>query len=169
MRRYRLLLTVLAFDLVVLVVDRGRGLELLGHTWANVAQMLAVIPPVFILLGLLDAWVPREMAMRFLGDRSGVKGVSLAIALGALAAGPLYAAFPIAAVMANKGVRYRNIIVFLGAWSTLKVPMFLFETAALGPRFSVARWLVSLAGIIIIADLMDRLTPEGVRTVTGAV
>ena len=65
--------------------------------------MLLVIPPIFILLGLLDVWVPREKMMRFMGPSSGMKGGVLAFLLGSFAAGPLYGAFPVAAVLDEEG------------------------------------------------------------------
>lgn len=156
MRRYRLFLLVLVFDLVVLVVRPETGRVLFGHSWRVVAQMLAVLPPVFLLLGLMDIWVPRETVIRFVGERSGILGTTLSIVLGAAAAGPLYGAFPIAQTMARKGASYFNVVVFLGAWSTLKVPMFLFEASALGPRFAVTRWLVNVFGIILMAGIINR-------------
>ena len=48
-------------------------------------------------------------------------------------------------------------MIFIGAWSTLKIPMFLFETQFLGLEFSVTRWICSLVGIVLIAFVMDRL------------
>lgn len=154
--RYRLFLAIVVFDLAVLAVRPATGMAVFEHSWRVFAQMLGLLPPVFVLLGLLDVWVPRETVMRYIGPGSGARGVSLSILLGAAAAGPLYGAFPIAETMARKGARYLNVLVFLGAWSTLKIPMFLFELSALGPRFAVTRWIVSLAGIIGMAYLIDR-------------
>lgn len=116
-----------------------------------------MIPPIFLLLGLLDVWVPRETIIRHLGEHSGIKGMVLSIFLGAAAAGPLYGAFPVAAVMMKKGARFSNIILFLEAWSTLKVPMFLFEMSALGLEFALTRWVTSLLGIILMTMIIDRL------------
>lgn len=113
--------------------------------------MLLVIPPVFVLLGLLDVWVPRAHMMRFMGPGSGAKGMLLAFLFGSFAAGPLYGAFPVAAVLMKKGVSFSNILVFIGAWSTTKIPMLLFESAALGTRFTLARLAIDLVGIALIA------------------
>lgn len=77
-----------------------------------------------------------------------------------LATGPLYAAFPIASVMAQKGARYGNILVFLGAWSTLKIPMFLFEMSSLGIKFALACWLINIPGIILMAFIIERILSE---------
>jgi len=116
-----------------------------------------VLPPIFILLGLLDAWVPREAMIRFMGEHSGIKGILLAFLLGSAAAGPLYAAFPIAAVLMKKGAGFGNVMIFIGAWSTTKIPQLLFEISALGARFMVTRLLVDICGIIIIARIISSM------------
>jgi uncharacterized membrane protein YraQ (UPF0718 family) len=122
--------------------------------------MLLVIPPIFVLLGLLDVWVPREQMMRFMGPGSGLKGGTLAFLLGSFAAGPLYGAFPVAAVLMKKGATFMNIMIFIGAWSTTKVPMLLFECSALGTRFALSRLAIDIVGIILIALAIKAMLPE---------
>ncbi len=145
---------------VLTLVNRELGLKALSVTGFSLKEMLLVIPPVFILLGLLDVWVPRETMMKYMGEGSGIKGVVLAFLLGSAAAGPLYGAFPIAAVFMKKGVKLTNILVFLGAWSTTKIPMLLFEISALGAKFALTRLLVDIPGIILIAYLLSRLVSK---------
>ncbi|OHD25522.1 MAG: permease [Spirochaetes bacterium GWB1_59_5] len=122
--------------------------------------MLLVLPPIFLLLGLLDVWVPRETLMRFMGPGSGFKGLVLSFALGSAAAGPLYGAFPVAAVLMRKGASFSNILIFIGAWSTTKIPMLLFEMNALGVRFALARLAIDIPGIIIIALAIKTVVPK---------
>jgi uncharacterized membrane protein YraQ (UPF0718 family) len=83
--------------------------------------------------------------------------------MGSAAAGPLYAAFPVAAVMLKKGVRLMNVFVFVGAWSTTKIPMLLFEASNLGIRFMLIRLACNIAGITAMAVIMDRTTSESKR------
>jgi uncharacterized membrane protein YraQ (UPF0718 family) len=156
-RPYLLFLVVIIIDIAVYFLKPETGSLIFMNTKANFKQMLGVLPPIFILLGLMDVWVPRETMIRYMGEGSGIKGVFLSIFLGAAAAGPLYGAFPVAGLMMKKGAKFSNVITFLGAWSTLKIPMFLFETSALGARFSVTRWVVSLTGVILMAYIIDRL------------
>ncbi len=113
--------------------------------------MLLVVPPIFLLLGLMDVWVPRETLMKYMGPGSGAKGPLIAFAVGSAAAGPLYGAFPVAAVLMKKGASFTNILIFIGAWSTTKIPMLLFEMKALGFRFALARLAIDIPGIILIA------------------
>lgn len=144
------LLSILGIGLLY-ILNQEMGTRSVNTTIYSLKEMLTIIPPVFILLGLLDVWVPREVMMRHMGEGSGLKGILLSIILGSAAAGPLYAAFPIAAVFMRKGVKFTNILIFIGAWSTTKVPMFLFEMASLGPAFAITRMAMDIPGIIIIA------------------
>lgn len=158
--RYKWVLLLFLADIVIYIWDQSLGRNIAVQTSDSFLQMLSFIPPVFIILGLLDTWVPREKVVSHLGPGSGVKGMGLAVLLGVANAGPLYAAFPVAAVMLKKGTSLFNVILFIGAWATLKIPMFLFETQFLGIPFSATRWVCSLIGIITIAYVTDRIHSE---------
>ena len=119
--------------------------------------MLSVIPPIFILLGLLDVWVERNTMIKLMGDKSGLVGIAMAFFLGSAAAGPLYAAFPVAGVLLKKGSKFSNVLIFIGAWSTTKIPLLLFETSSMGWKFMVLRFLINLPGIALIAFVTDKL------------
>lgn len=155
-KRYRVFIIV-AFAIILLTIMNSEiGLKALGISAYSFLEMLLVIPPIFILLGLLDVWVPRETMIKFMGEGSGIKGIILAIAIGSAAAGPLYGAFPVAAVFMKKGVKFSNILIFIGAWSTTKIPMLLFEMQSLGMKFTITRLLVDIPGIILIAFILSK-------------
>jgi uncharacterized membrane protein YraQ (UPF0718 family) len=139
------------------MINKRLGMKAMQVTGYSIKEMILVIPPVFILLGLLDIWVPRETMMKYMGEDSGIKGIILAIILGSAAAGPLYGAFPIAGVFMKKGVKFSNVLIFIGAWSTTKIPMFLFEMSALGVSFAITRLLVDIPGIVLIAYTLSLL------------
>jgi uncharacterized membrane protein YraQ (UPF0718 family) len=155
-KRYKFfLMTLLAMTLIAFL-DWPKEVKTLHVLYFSLKEMLLVIPPIFLLLGFLDVWVPKETMTRYMGPGSGVKGILLAIFIGSAAAGPLYGAFPVTAVLMKKGVSFTNILIFIGAWSTTKIPMFLFEIAALGPKFAWTRLAVDIPGIIIIAWVLNR-------------
>lgn len=133
------------------------GLKSFNLTKQNVIEMISVIPPIFILLGLLDVWVDRATMMKYTGKSSGLKGVLIALLLGSAAAGPLYAAFPIAGIMLKKGSSVFNVFIFIGAWSTTKIPMLTFEAASLGITFTITRLILSIIGILIIAATTEKV------------
>ena len=159
-KRYRFFLATVAVTLGIFLVNRPLGTKATQVTLFSFKEMALVIPPVFVLLGLLDVWVPKQMMMRLMGEKSGLLGIVLAIILGSVAAGPLYGAFPVAAVFMRKGVKFVNILIFIGAWSTTKIPMLLFEMSALGARFALTRLAVDIPGIILIGYILQAVMPR---------
>lgn len=160
LKRYRFFLLMIGVLLAMVIWDRPHEVKAMQVLGFSLKEMLLVIPPIFILLGFLDVWVPKETMTRYMGKGSGLKGILFAVFIGSAAAGPLYGAFPVAAVFMKKGVSFTNILIFIGAWSTTKIPMFLFEIAALGPKFAWTRLAVDIPGIIVIAVILNRLMTE---------
>ncbi|MGI6574583.1 MAG: permease [bacterium] len=159
-KRYRFLLLLVIVMGIMMAVNRELGLKAVSITGFSFKEMALVLPPIFILLGLLDVWVPREIMMRYMGEGSKLKGIILAFIIGSAAAGPLYGAFPIAAMFMKKGVKFSNVLIFIGAWSTTKIPMFLFELSALGARFAITRLLVNIPSIILIAYILSAIVSQ---------
>lgn len=160
LKRYLVPIVALAGLVAFMIAVPGLAPKTATSLAGQIKTMLLVIPPIFLLLGLLDVWVPRETMMRFMGSGAGLRGPLIAFALGSAAAGPLYGAFPVASVLMKKGASFTNILIFIGAWSTTKIPMFLFETQALGYRFALARLAIDLVGIVVIAVALKAAVPK---------
>ncbi|MCK5764087.1 MAG: permease, partial [Clostridiales bacterium] len=60
-------------------------------------EMVLILPPVFILMGLMEVWIPKNKIESWLGKKSGIKGIIISVVLGTLPTGPLYVAFPMTA------------------------------------------------------------------------
>ncbi|MEJ5377044.1 MAG: permease [bacterium] len=133
------------------------GEELLKGFWEFTREMLLVLPFVFILIGLMDVWIPKKRVEDALGEGSGIRGILLVILLAFFNAGPLYAAFPLALILRQKGCSLRNIFIFLGAFSALKIPMLSFEMGFMGVKFSLLRLLFTLPVFVGIAILLEAL------------
>lgn len=160
LKRYRAAFIAAAALTVFLIAVPELAPKAAHSLLTQTRTMLLVVPPIFLLLGLLDVWVPRETLMKYMGEGSGLKGPAIAFALGSAAAGPLYGAFPVAAILMKKGASFTNILIFIGAWSTTKIPMLLFEMNALGVRFALARLAIDIPGIVLIALALKALIPR---------
>jgi uncharacterized membrane protein YraQ (UPF0718 family) len=125
-------------------------------------EMAAFLPAMFVLVGLFDVWVPRSFVERHVGRDSGPLAILWMVLLGTLQAGPLYGAFPVAVALWRKGTAPRNVFIYLGAFSALKIPMLTFEVAFLGWQFSLVRTAVTLPVFIALAYLLERLLPADV-------
>lgn len=162
-KRYRAFLLLFLVNTVLLFAVPSVGLSSFRLAGTNLKEMASVLPPIFILLGLLDVWVERETMVRYMGDGSGARGAFVAFLLGAAAAGPLYAAFPIAAMLLKKGAKLSNVFLFIGTWSTTKIPMLLFEATSLGVPYMLLRFGCNLVGIVLIAWVLEKSLSEADR------
>lgn len=156
-KRYKIFLILLAINVILVFIKPDIGIKSFQTTKKNSVEMLSILPPVFVLLGLLDVWVKRETMIKFMGEKSGIVGVLLAFFLGSAAAGPLYAAFPIAVVLLKKGSKFSNVLIMIGAWSTTKIPLLLFEASSMGLKFMITRFILDIIGIAVIAYTTEKL------------
>lgn len=127
-----------------------------ANSFQFLLEVIKFFPPILILMSLLDVWIPKEKLQQSLGGESGAKGNILAIMLGSAAAGPLFAAFPLAKSLSEKGVRRANVVIFLGAWATIKIPMLLMESSFLGVKFTLIRLFTTLPFIIGIGYFIEK-------------
>jgi uncharacterized membrane protein YraQ (UPF0718 family) len=161
--RYKYSIVSVIALLIIFFVRPELGHGMVLHLRGNGMEMLSVLPPIFILLGLLDVWIERSTMMKYMGEKSGLFGSLLIFIMATAAAGPLYAAFPIAVVLLKKGVKLFNVFLFLGIWSTAKVPGLLFETVNLGIKYMALRFVGNIIGVTIIALLLSKTITEDER------
>ncbi|MDR0931016.1 MAG: permease [Clostridiales bacterium] len=156
--RFKWVLVVLLIDAIVLLVDFPRGETSCQKAIEGFANVFKILPPIFILLGLLNSWVSRETFAKYMGKRANAwLGGGIAFLLGALSAGPLYASFPVIASFKQKGVAPRNLYLLLGAWATCRLPLLLVESTYLGVKFAALRVGLSAVGVVIIAFILERV------------
>lgn len=94
------------------------------------------------------------------GKGRGNKRRGFAFVLGSFSSGPLYASFPVAMVFLKKGVSLTNIFIFLGTWSTTKIPMMLFEITQLGSKFALIRFGLNVIAILVLSVMMEKTTTK---------
>jgi len=156
-KKYRLVLILLVIYGIIYIFDNALFNSSTQKTYSSFIEMIMVLPPVFVLLGLLDVWVKRETMVKMMGKDSGSIGMLLAFFLGSAAAGPLYAAFPVALTLLRKGSSFKNVLILIGAWSTTKIPLLLFEASSMGLIFTITRFSLNIVGILGIAWLSEKI------------
>ena len=67
-KRYKGFLIVLVCVGLLTIFNRGIGIKAISISARSFLEMLFIIPPVFVLLGLLDVWVPRESMVKYMQD-----------------------------------------------------------------------------------------------------
>jgi len=156
-KRCGVALAILALDLGLLPFRRPLAAAALTRSAGFFWEVALVLPTITVLIGLFEVWVPRRLVEAHVGPGSGAHGVLLAMLLGTAAAGPLYAAFPVALSLRGKGARTANVVIFLGTWAAIKLPMVLLETSFLGFRFAMLRLALTVPGVLGVGFLTERL------------
>jgi uncharacterized membrane protein YraQ (UPF0718 family) len=156
-KRWLLPIIIALLFVILFIFDKEKGISSSEVTWNYFKEMFIILPPVFILMGLIEVWLPKEKIQSWLGKGSGIKGILISIGLGTLPTGPLYVAFPMTATLLKKGASVKNMILFLGTWAALKIPQLIIEIEFLGIEFALLRFGLTLGGLLIIGYLIDLL------------
>lgn len=159
-KKYKMTL-IFAFILsFIYLYNQNLGEKAFSLTLSNIKTMLSFVPAIYILIGLMDVWVPKDKMIKFMGEKSGIYGIAIALLLGSIAAGPLYAAFPIAAILLKKGARLAYVLFFLGVWTSSKLPIMLYEIASFGSKFTFYHVASSLIIYLLGSIAIEKLLPQ---------
>jgi len=142
--------------LFALLQDRPmalQGLQLsLGTIWQNLPLLLSS----FLIAGMLQVLIPRELINAWLGNQAGTKGIVLGCLAGGLIPGSPYAIFPIVASLYKAGASLATVVSFVTAWSLWSVSRLPVEMALIEPRAALVRFLITflmppIAGLVTLA------------------
>ena len=144
----------LLFLIASFIFGYNPGKEIAFNLISFLLYMLKILPCAFILIGLFEVWVKKEIIEKHLGEESGIKGYIWAILLAGTIAGGLLVAFPVAYSLYSKGAKLSVIFTYIGAAAICRVPMALYEASFMGVKFTAIRLLVSLPLVIISSILL---------------
>ncbi len=156
-KRYWFLAAVVVVNLALLISDPQTETVALRFTGRNILNFIFMLTPVFICVGLMDVWISREAMIKIMGVKSGVKGAVVALLLGVVTAVPLYA---VAGVLLKKGSRIANVLLFLCASASIRIPLLLFEISSLGFAFTFVRFGLNIPIVFAIAFIIEKLLSE---------
>lgn len=160
LKKNRFLLAIITAGLIILMIRPRTGLEAMNFTGKNLLNFLFMLTPVFICIGLMDIWIDRNTMIRIMGKQTGIKGLLIALGLGMLTAVPLYALLPVAGMLLKKGSRIANVLIFLCASTSIRIPLLLFEISSLGWRFTLVRFILNLIVVFLSAGLIEGILTD---------
>jgi uncharacterized membrane protein YraQ (UPF0718 family) len=138
-KQYRMVIIAVIANLVLWAFSPDKARMSVSSTGSIFREILMILPPMFVFVGLIDQWVPREVIERHVGKESGARGMILSMLLGSVTIGPVYAAFPLAAMLLKKGARISNIVAFITVKAAAEVPLVLMESKFMGAQFALVR------------------------------
>ncbi len=157
LKRFKLPLGVALVYILLFIFSPEMGARSSTVTWEYFLEMAFILPPVFILMGLMEVWLPKDKIQKWLGNDSGIRGGIFSLALGTLPTGPVYVAFPLAASLLHKGASITNVVIFLGSWAALKIPQLMVEVKFLGLKFALVRFGLTTVALILMGLFMKAM------------
>ena len=139
------ILAVVAVLLLVVAFWQGRDLPLAGlraggrTLWRNLPLLLLG----FVIAGLAQVLIPKELIARWLGGEAGVKGILIGCVVGGLVPGAPYATFPLVASLYGAGASLGAVVGFVSAWALWSVTRLPVEMALIDPKAALIRYAVT--------------------------
>lgn len=170
--RTTLILTAVALVLAGVAWWQGGPDLALAGLVRGARTFVGVIPlllAAFLIAGLTQTLVTREMVTRWLGAGSGWHGIALGCVGGALMPGGPYVYYPIAAALLHAGAGLGVLVAFVTAknlWSVTRLPL---EFALLGPQLTLVRFAVTLLIPPLMGLLVETLFGRHVEHIREAV
>jgi uncharacterized membrane protein YraQ (UPF0718 family) len=150
-----IILGVLALLLVAFGRMRGAGEEIEGlrMAWRMTLEVLPLLVFAFVVAGMVQVLVPQEPLTRWIGKESGLRGILIGAATGAIAPGGPYVSLPIVAMLMRAGAGVGTLVAFVTGWSLWAVSRLPLEVGILGWKLTLVRLASTLvfpplAGII---------------------
>jgi uncharacterized membrane protein YraQ (UPF0718 family) len=110
----------------------------------------------FTLAGLIQAIVPQEVIVRWMGEGSGVRGIVIGTTLGSLTPGGPMTHFPVIASLFKMGVGVGPLVAYLSAWSLFGLQrIIMWEIPFLGVKVVALRVTVSFFFPFVAGWLCD--------------
>ncbi|WP_366923496.1 permease [Metallumcola ferriviriculae] len=163
MRNTTIGMAVAAVLLTIIAFYRGGSALIFEGIILGGKMLLQVFPlllAAFLVAGLIQIMVSKEVISKWLGKESGFKGLMLGGIAGALVPGGPYVFYPIAASFLMGGAEIGTVMAFVTAknlWTLSRLPM---EIALIGPRLTWVRYLVTLVFPVLVG-LMANLFYSG--------
>ena len=106
-------------------------------------KMLIEILPLlffaFIIAGMVQVLLPKDLLARWVGTESGLKGILIGTVAGGLTPGGPYVSLPVVAGLLKSGAGVGTMVAFLTSWSLWAVGRLPMEIGILGWKFTFLR------------------------------
>jgi uncharacterized membrane protein YraQ (UPF0718 family) len=136
------------------IADRQRTARALLRAWRVFATILPEFLTVIIITGLILAALRPEAIVGLIGSESGPWGVLLAAIVGSITLMPGFVAFPLAAMLLERGAGILQMAAFVSSLMMVGIITFPMERRTFGFRAALTRNLLALAFSMVVAIVL---------------
>lgn len=137
-----IIMAVLALILLAIGYSKGGGQHIRGLNSGlkMIVEIMPLLVFAFIVAGMVQILLPRELLSQWIGEESGLKGILIGTVAGGLTPGGPYVSLPVVAGLLKAGAGVGTMVAFLTAWSLWAVARLPMEIGILGWKFTVVRF-----------------------------
>ena len=136
-----LIMALLAIVLVYIGYKKGGGEHITGlkSAFTMTYQVFPLLIMAFVVAGMVQAILPRELLTKWVGTESGWRGIIIGTIAGGLSPGGPYVSLPVVAGLLKAGAGVGTMVAFLTGWSLWAVGRLPMEIGILGWKFTLIR------------------------------
>jgi len=136
-----IVMALFAIILLFIGYSKGQGQHIVGLKSAlkMTTQILPLLIFAFIMAGMIQVLLPRELLSKWIGERAGMRGIFIGTIAGSITPGGPYVSLPLAAGFLRAGAGVGTMVAFITAWSLWAISRLPMEIGILGWKFTVVR------------------------------
>ncbi|UCE20092.1 MAG: permease [Gemmatimonadota bacterium] len=140
-----IIMGILAIALLFIGYSKGEGQHIVGmkSTWKMLIEILPLLFFAFIVAGMVQVLLPRDLISKWVGVESGLRGILIGTVAGGLTPGGPYVSLPVVAGFLRAGASVGTMVAFLTGWSLWAVSRLPMEFGILGWKFTLIRFACS--------------------------
>lgn len=128
----------------------------LDVSWSMLLEILPRLAGAFLMAGYVQVLVPKDVIHRWIGEKSGLKGIIVATLAGVVTPGGPLISFPLLAALYKLGADSGPLVAYITSWELLGLQrIIMWELPLMGLKFALLRFGVSLI-LPIIAGITAR-------------
>ena len=129
-----IIMASLGLILYIIAWRKGMGQHVTGMKTALgiTLETLPLIICAFIVAGLVQSLLPRDLLSRWVGAESGVRGIFIGTIAGGFTPGGPYVSLPVVAALLKAGAGPGTLVAFLTSWSLWAFARLPMEVGILG-------------------------------------
>lgn len=112
---------------------------------------------IFVVIGILQSFLSKEMVGEFLMTFSGIKGILIGTLIGAIMMGPVISGYPICRYLLDHGGSYGLVSSFLFSWVMVGLISIPLELRSFGSKFTLLRNTLAFFFAMILALIIEVL------------
>ncbi len=151
------------FAIVTAATCYAKGGDIFHKGWDDaLATLLQIFPKVvgaILIAGFVQVLVPRQLVIKWMGEKSGWKGLLIACVVGILTPGGPMVSFPLIAALRSLGATVGTLVAYLLSWELMGIQrLLIWDIPIMGVKFTLLRLSLSFFFPLLSGLIAQKLT-----------